>query len=72
MVELNTTMHRGWGSETLPQAEPDEGPLLAAAVAAVLAEYRQTVTRQTKNLPGQGFATRWRTLARQEQLRGRE
>ena len=56
--------------KTPASMDPEEGMLLAAALAATLVEYRHHVGQH----PGYGARNRvganWRTLGRWEQLRG--
>lgn len=54
--------------EEEPRGEPEEGVLLAVALAAALVEYRQHRERQNgHSSPGRN-GTNWRMMSRWEQL----
>ncbi|MFC2031159.1 hypothetical protein ACFLWA_10560 [Chloroflexota bacterium] len=55
---------------TPPSLDPEDGVLLAAALAATLVEYRHHIGRQPGHGNGNQAGVNWRTLGRWEQLRG--
>jgi hypothetical protein len=71
MVESKVMMRSGTASAEPSLTDPEEGPLLAAALAAALVEYRRHVEQGSDPGHAGGTGTRWRMLARWEQLGGR-
>jgi hypothetical protein len=57
-------------TETWPGADVEQGPLLAAALAAALVEYRRYVGQKSGHAGPDGDRTNWQMAGRLEQLRG--
>jgi hypothetical protein len=51
--------------------EPEEGALLAAALAATLVEYRRHTEHRDGQAAPKSLGSNWRLVARLEQIRGR-
>ncbi len=58
-----TTQGRAWAGH-------DEGTLLAAALAAVLVDYRRQLGPHTDQPGSEGPGLNWRIMGRWQQLRG--
>jgi hypothetical protein len=56
-------------SPPIPEAVADEGPLLLAALAAALVEYRRCVGQVPADSRPEGMGSHWRSIARWDQLR---
>jgi hypothetical protein len=68
MVELGVITEIGTVVEEGPRREPEEGELLAVALAAALVEYqRHTKQQKEHESPGHN-GTNWRMMSRWEQL----
>ncbi len=57
-------------SEPIAKAVADEGPVLVAALAAVLVEYRRCAGQVNAATIPEGAGSKWRSIARWEQLQG--
>jgi hypothetical protein len=71
MLRWDTATELRTMTDGLSWVEPDEGALLAAALAATLVEYRRYVGQSEGHLGPAGAKANWRMAARLEQLRGR-
>ena len=56
--------------KSISKAVADEGPVLVAALAAVLVEYRRCAGQVHAGTRPEGAAGNWRSIARWEQLQG--
>ena len=56
--------------KTPSSMDPEEGMLLAAALAATLVEYQNHVGQHSGHGNGNQVGANWRTIGRWEQLRG--
>jgi len=71
MIEFNVMTESKLATEELPRFGLEEGPLLAAALAVALVEYRRHVKQYTGHGKVEGSGSNWRVMTRFEQLRGR-
>jgi hypothetical protein len=71
MVEFSVRTESKLATEEAPGIGLDEGPLLAAAVAAALVEYRRHVKQYAGHSNLEGSGSNWRMVTRFEQLQGR-
>ena len=69
-MEPSVTLHTSIPSRPIPAAVADEGPVLLAALAAALVEYRRHVEPANPHSTPEGVGSNWRSLARWDQLQG--
>ena len=70
MTKSNTTVLSSMTSEACSRIDLEDETLLAAAVAAALAEYRRQVQQQNGHDGSESVRAQWRMLACWERLRG--
>lgn len=71
MKETNTAAHTKVTMQELPGAASEDQVLLAAALAAVLVEYRRHVRQRGLDERSTSAGNNWRMMACWERLRGR-
>jgi hypothetical protein len=69
MTGLTPAVEIGAVAEERLAVDVEQGPLLAAALAAALVEYRRYVRQQNKHAGPDSSRTNWRIVSRLEQLR---
>jgi hypothetical protein len=70
MTEIATMIEPRVRVEQLLGTDVAQGPLLAAAMAAVLVDYRRYLRQQNSQPHPDSSRTNWRMVSRLEQLRG--